>query len=358
MSVISIATNTDFSLTDITAVTQFSFVNPARTTVRAIVDDSHVVLPSVMVAGSAGVNFFTLNNIHAPTPGFVFSNWSAADKIVLNGTGGNDTMVGTLFADVVHGGAGKDLLQGFDAKDQIFGDAGNDQILLGLGTADGGAGIDAVDFIFQPAQLVTSINVDLSDGGGGREIVPGLKLSGFERLISDLTGGNDTVIGGIGGDHISANAGDDQISGFSGNDKLEGRNGNDTLNGGTGADALTGGVDADLLTGGSGADRFVFLSVNEIGTFRNFDTITDFEQGLDLIDLHWIDGRPFTTTVNEKMIYIGQTAFLPDSYYQVRWDQTANETVVQISLGAEDRDPIFELHLTSLYTLTAADFIL
>ena len=49
--------------------------------------------------------------------------------------------------------------------------------------------------------------------------------------------------------------------------------------GGNGDDTLDGGNGRDLLAGGAGADVFVFA------TGTNRDTITDFEDGIDQIDL-------------------------------------------------------------------------
>jgi serralysin len=51
------------------------------------------------------------------------------------------------------------------------------------------------------------------------------------------------------------------------------------LDAGDGNDVLHGGQGSDLLTGGAGADRFEFSGFN--GT----DTIVDFQQGLDKIDI-------------------------------------------------------------------------
>lgn len=59
----------------------------------------------------------------------------------------------------------------------------------------------------------------------------------------------------------------------------------DTLNGGAGTDRLTGGAGRDVLTGGSGADVFTFAAGDAlIGPGGTFDTITDFEAGVDIID--------------------------------------------------------------------------
>ena len=69
------------------------------------------------------------------------------------------------------------------------------------------------------------------------------------------------------------------IFGDAGNDWVVGGADNDTLYGGAGADALNGGLGDDTLTGGADADTFYFN-----GAFGT-DTITDFTDGEDTIDL-------------------------------------------------------------------------
>jgi Ca2+-binding RTX toxin-like protein len=55
---------------------------------------------------------------------------------------------------------------------------------------------------------------------------------------------------------------------------------NNVLDGGAGDDTLVGGPGRDVLNGGPGADRFVFTSPIDF-----FDQITDFQRGLDKIDI-------------------------------------------------------------------------
>ena len=55
----------------------------------------------------------------------------------------------------------------------------------------------------------------------------------------------------------------------------------DVLNGGEGDDTIEGGGGNDTLTGGSGEDTFVFLRSSR----EDADTVTDFEDGLDLFDV-------------------------------------------------------------------------
>src|SRR5262249_59262020 len=68
--------------------------------------------------------------------------------------------------------------------------------------------------------------------------------------------------------------------GTAGADRLFGGDFNDTLSGGDGNDLLGGKEGDDLLTGGAGSDTFVYSR-----TGAQHDTVTDFQQGQDVIDL-------------------------------------------------------------------------
>ncbi len=95
--------------------------------------------------------------------------------------------------------------------------------------------------------------------------------------------GDEIILGGLGADTLYGGGGDDLIEGDQGDDRLFGGEGNDTLKGGAGRDRLDGGAGDDILEGGAGRDVFVFSD-----GFGN-DTITDFEVGLDRIDLRKLD---------------------------------------------------------------------
>ena len=69
-----------------------------------------------------------------------------------------------------------------------------------------------------------------------------------------------------------------------GNDILQGNDVANRLDAGAGNDSLTGGLGNDTLTGGAGSDKFVFAKDGSI------DTITDFQTGLDKIDLTGLSG--------------------------------------------------------------------
>ena len=85
--------------------------------------------------------------------------------------------------------------------------------------------------------------------------------------------------------------GNDVLRGQSGNDHIEGGRNNDTIHGGSGNDHIQGDAGTDILTGGTGNDIFFFL--------RDFDndTITDFEDGIDLIHFRSIPPRDADTVI-------------------------------------------------------------
>ena len=173
-----------------------------------------------------------------------------------------------------------------------------------------------------------------------------------ENLSGSGTNGNDTIFGGAGADIINGNGGDDTIYGGSGADDLSGNNDGDKLYGGSGNDAivggnnndrLIGGYGADTLTGSNGADTFVYLSNRDTG-----DTITDFTQGSDLVDL---------------------AAFAPSSFVGVLTQAGAvgpNQVGYMIGGGVTtiyvDTDGVYgadlEIKLTGSINLTGGDFIL
>ena len=125
----------------------------------------------------------------------------AARVFTLNGTDGDDGLLGLDTADIINGGAGHDTLCGYGGNDVLNGGTGNDS------------------------------------------------LSGYD--------GDDVLNGEEGNDSLSGGDGDDVLNGEEGNDTLEGGTGHDTLDGGTGNDQLYGGnneSDTYLFRAGHGKD--------------------------------------------------------------------------------------------------------
>jgi cysteinyl-tRNA synthetase, unknown class len=96
--------------------------------------------------------------------------------------------------------------------------------------------------------------------------------------------GNDVIDAGSGNDLVHGQWDRDLINGGEGNDSLFGDDDSDTLIGGAGDDRLTGDRGYDQLTGGEGRDVFVFENFTPKTLGR--DTITDFEVGIDKIELN------------------------------------------------------------------------
>lgn len=147
---------------------------------------------------------------------------------VLNGTDGDDVMVGTANADEIHGEDGRDMICARAGNDTVFGGNGKDTIYGGRG-ADvlrGERGSDAV---------IGNRGNDELYGGRGRDVVAGRR-------------GHDTLYGGANTDLLAGGRGDDVLYGNGGDDFLRGGKGQDYLNGGNGYDFCNGGPNVDSAT--------------------------------------------------------------------------------------------------------------
>lgn len=138
----------------------------------------------------------------------------------IEGTAGDDVLVGTNEADCILGLEGNDQIEGRNGDDVLVGGPGNDTISGGNGqdTIIGGEGDDSID------------------AGNGDDVVSG--GPGNDTLIGH--NGVDLVEGDGGNDVIHAGSGDDQVLGGDGNDVAVGGKGNDVVDGGEGSDACDG----------------------------------------------------------------------------------------------------------------------
>ena len=188
--------------------------------------------------------------------------------IVLKATFNNDFVNGSAYADKLYGLAGNDSLNGGDGNDRLVGGAGMDDMAGGNGddifyvdnefdsVAEAGSG--GSDTVFASADFTL---------GAGEEI-EFLRVWGTtDGLILTGNEGDNSVVGGVGGD---------TLNGADGDDRLAGRAGNDTLNGGDGNDQLDGGAGQDGMAGGDGDDVYV---VDD-----EFDTATEAaNKGIDTV---------------------------------------------------------------------------
>ncbi len=157
----------------------------------------------------------------------------------VRGSNHSDRLFGTAGNNTLEGGDGNDYIDGGDGADILVGGRGSDII-------KGGQGHDTVSYHESSA----AVTIDLLSGWNVGGDAQGDRLSGIEAVqgsqFADV----------LQGDHQY-----NFLQGNGGNDRLDGRGGNDTL------------------AGGAGADTFAFRHGS------GHDTIVDFENGVDKIDL-------------------------------------------------------------------------
>ena len=204
----------------------------------------------------------------------------------LVGNAGDDFLLGRGGNDIIDGGDGIDIIAGGNGDDTLNGDAGNDSLYGGDGNdiLNGGAGIDRLKGNAGADTINGGLETDWILGGGGDDLLNG--DDGNDRIYGQ--NGADQLNGGFGSDRLKGNDGNDTLQGGDGNDALFGgahvdvllgEAGNDWLLGGTGDDVLNGGAGDDKLWGQGGVDTFRYE------TGGGIDTIKDFEDDMDVIDL-------------------------------------------------------------------------
>jgi len=221
------------------------------------------------------------------------------------------------------------------AEDFLFappGTEGNDTLLSTSGndTLNGGSGNDAASY----ATAAAGVTVDLSISGPQNT-----KGAGTDTLVSI-----ENLIG----------------SAF--NDNLLGADWNNVLSGGAGNDRLTGGDGRDTLTGGPGSDIFDFDATDESpANALARDVITDFQPGIDRIDVSTIDAD-WWKSGNQSFRFIGTQEFRqrPGELRYETIDQPGTADDKTIVYGDTDGNGVsdFEIELTGLLSLSSRDFIL
>jgi Ca2+-binding RTX toxin-like protein len=96
------------------------------------------------------------------------------------------------------------------------------------------------------------------------------------------------IYGSVSNNNLVGTNSADAIHGGDGNDTINGGAGNDSLFGDLGNDRMRGGPGDDQLSGGGGADTFVFYRAD------GHDRISDYQQGIDHIELHGISSKEIT----------------------------------------------------------------
>lgn len=176
---------------------------------KYVVDDVEISLP---VIPTQFVLVGWIHEVHMsgqvqefPVPQLFDATHSPA-RVTIEARSGDDTILGSAFADSIDGGSGNDRIDAGGGDDTIVAGDGDD-------TVNGQSGNDALS------------------GGLGND-----RLTGED--------GRDTLLGGAGHDTLSGGALNDVLLGEDGDDRLVGQGGSkDTLAGGLGEDTLIGAAD-------------------------------------------------------------------------------------------------------------------
>lgn len=232
------------------------------------VDDQYTVpavaMKTLTIQGGSGNNSIDLS-------GVTTSAFPALTSVAVSGNDGNDSIIGSQYADLLDGGLGDDTLTGGNGVDTLAGGGGSADVLSESTTTN-----------------LTLSASQLSIGLIGSQTVD--SLTGFEKALL-LGGGTANVLdastagipvslfGGGGNDSLIAGNQADNLDGQAGNDTLTGGSGNDTLNGGAGTDGFR---DVAYTDAASGQIRNITLTsssliVQQSSTTLSSDTLLGFE---------------------------------------------------------------------------------
>jgi len=199
-----------------------------------------------------------------PSPGYA---WTGSKEFAtVDGTGADETMVGTELDDTIMTDGGQDVVRAGNGNDLVKSD-GDD-------TLQGGRGYDTADF---SNASFSGASIDLSAGQ--------IYHDGWMNTVS--------LAPSIGNPKIETLESFEGVTDSAGGNTIRGDDGYNRLDGNGGADELHAGGGVDELTGGGGADEFVFEP--EAGPDN---TITDFEDGDDVLDLTAFDFEGFSEVMN------------------------------------------------------------
>jgi Ca2+-binding RTX toxin-like protein len=216
---------------------------------------------------SDGVAFGTGNAASNVITGF--QGWWVDN--VLDGAGGNDTLIG---------GDGDDRFE-FDA-------AAN----YGSDFVDGRGGFDTLSFADGLSAIVVDWRIGSVDGGGSGGS-GSVTYANIETIEGTAFGDHVTGPNGSGwgdyyyyyGPQVFAGAGNDTLVGGDNYDTFFGEDGNDHLSAGTGGSQLDGGAGADTLVGGDGYDYLYATSGSDsVSGGDSQDYIYLYTDGHDTVD--------------------------------------------------------------------------
>jgi Ca2+-binding RTX toxin-like protein len=243
----------------------------------------------IAVVGSASANNINLSAVSS-------TDFASLTTVSIDGGNGNDTIIGSQFADTITNGGGDDEVDPQGGDDRVnwtyqsdllvLDSTGDDTVSLQAGGGDDDIVTSTSGAIGQ-TQLSDTLNsrfafipsgetIIISMGAGNDRFRAGASTPDTALLIVNGDGDSDTIDLSMGGatlNELRGGAGDDQIIGSrdadsifggSGDDLIEGRNGNDIIDAGADSDTVTwtAGEGTDTVEGGTGFDTFVYNDNN------------------------------------------------------------------------------------------------
>jgi len=220
---------------------------------------------TISVGDLSGTAVTTATLDLASTPGSG-SGDIQADRVIVNGTAGNDTVA-------ITGGTGSLSVSGLPTSVNISAlDGTLDSLALNSGGGD--------DTVSAQSLLAGVVSLTI-DGGTGNDTITGSQAA-------------DVLLGGDGNDHVAGNRGDDVV--FLGLD-----DDTSTWNPGDGSDVIEGQAGSDMLqVNGSNANENITLSANglRLRFFRDVAAVTMDVDGIEQATYNAIGGAD-TITVND-----------------------------------------------------------
>nr|WP_245215529.1 calcium-binding protein [Pararoseomonas baculiformis] len=317
-------------------------IDTVRSSVGFVLTEGNNIENLELVEGEAGAPSLDLNGTGNSLANRISGN---NGNNFLQGLNGNDTLVGNGGNDTLDGGAGIDRMEGGLGDDFYIVDNVSDQVVEALNQ-----GTDTIR-----VTISGTVTVTLSNTIEHLILAGNSNLSGTGNALDNSITGNaaaNTLLGLGGADTIDGAGGADSLDGGAGNDSLMGGNGADTILGGIGNDTIEGGAGADRLTGGAGADVFVYnLLTDSRAGAAGRDTITDFERGIDKIDLR---GIALVGDADGDFTFIGNA--LPPGNGQATVRYITGSNLVSIDIG-DGGTAEMTIQLNAGSALTQNDFL-
>lgn len=253
--------------------------------------------------------------------------------------GGQDTFRGGFRGERVMDGDGHDVISLGGGKDIYIATGASSAFDL-TDNINGGKGFDYYDASQTTDGVI--INLDKVGHNGSpfavhpvtpRNTASGSEVAGnFSDKIKEFEG----ATGGDGNDLIYGSSAANILSGGGGLfDELYGFGGNDQLNGNAGFDFLAGGRGKDILTGGTENDIFGYSSIKDSGPKKAArDVITDFEDGINRIDVSNIDANT-KVAGDQDFVFIGVDAAFGGHRGELRARTIASGFLIEADLNGD-----------------------